>query len=146
MPGAWRPVRDGGWGFGGAGRRLLHRGRDRPIARPSQRGLAGNSIRWGRAAHGARARGTTHPRIKPRGIRKIKSIKTRGAKCGEMSTPRLLHPLHENRAHGLGAVVVGIRSHGRYAPEHVLEVAGDGDFMHRVGNLAALYPKAAGAA
>src|SRR6218665_88783 len=88
----------------------------------------------------------TAPRIKPRSIRKIKSIKTRGATCGEMSTPRHLHPLHENRAHGLGAVVVGIRSHGRYAPEHVLEVAGDGDFMHRVGNLAALYPKAAGAA
>src|SRR6218665_1926116 len=146
MPGAWGPVRGGGWGFGGAGRRLWHRGRDRPIARPSQRGLAGNSIRWGRAARGATALRTTDPRIKPRSIRKIKSIKTRGATCGEMSTPRRLHPLHENRAPGLGAVVVGIRSHGRYAPEHVLEVAGDGDFMHRVGNLAALYPKAAGAA
>src|SRR6218665_3258098 len=108
MPGAWRPVRDGGWGFGGAGRRLLHRGRDRPIARPSQRGFAGNSTRGGLPAHGAMALGTTDPRIKPRSIRKIKSIKTRGATCGEMSTPRHLHPLHENRAHGLGAVVVGI--------------------------------------
>src|SRR6218665_1500978 len=130
MPGAWRPVRDGGWGFGGAGRRVLHRGRDSPIARPSQCGLAGNSIRLGRAAQGGMALGTSDPSIKPRSIRMIKSIKTRGATCGEMSTPRHLHPLHENRAHGLGAVVVGIRSHGRYAPEHVLEVAGDGDFMH----------------
>src|SRR6218665_847008 len=118
---------EGGGGCGGAGRRLLPGGGDRPIARPSQRGLAGNSIRWGRAAHGAMALGTTDPRIKPRSIRKIKSIKTTGATCGEMSTPRHLHPHHENRAHGLGAVVVGIRSHGRYAPEHVLEVAGDGD-------------------
>src|SRR6218665_3178009 len=143
MPGAWRAVRDGGWGFGGAGRRVLHRGRNYP---PSYRGLAGNSLRWGRAPHCAMALGTTTPRTKPRSIRKIKSIKSTGATCGEMSTPRHLHQLHENRAHGLGAVVVGIRSHGRYAPEHVLEVAGDGDFMHRVGNLAALYPKAAGAA
>src|SRR6218665_570773 len=144
--GIWGSLVDAGGMAASAGWRLSHGGRDRPIARPSQRGLAGNSIRWGRAAHGAMALGTTDPRIKPRSIRKIKSIKTRGATCGEMSTPRHLHPLHENRAHGLGAVVVGIRSHGRYAPEHVLEVAGDGDFMHRVGNLAALYPKAAGAA
>ena len=62
------------------------------------------------------------------------------------STACHLHPVNEQRAHGFGAVVVGIGSHGFNAFEHVAQVAGDGDFMHRKGDLAVLYPKAAGAA
>src|SRR3569833_439091 len=57
-----------------------------------------------------------------------------------------LHPADQDRAHRLGAVVVDIGAHGLDAAEHVLEVAGDRDLLHREGDLAVLHPEATGAA
>jgi len=58
------------------------------------------------------------------------------------SRTRHLHAVHQNRAHGFGTVVVGVSAHGLNAHEHVFEVAGDGDFFHRKGDLAVLNPEA----
>src|SRR3569833_2573939 len=57
-----------------------------------------------------------------------------------------LHPADQDRAHRLGAVVVDIGAHGLDAAEHLLEVAGDRDLLHREGDLAVLHPEATGAA
>src|SRR5450830_816409 len=57
-----------------------------------------------------------------------------------------LHAVDQHRTDGLGAIGVGIGPDGLDALEHVLEVAGDGDLMHREGDAAVLDPEAAGAA
>ena len=57
-----------------------------------------------------------------------------------------LHAIDQDRADGLGAVVVSVGAQRLQAQEHVLEIAGDGDLLHRKSDFALLYPKATRAA
>ena len=58
---------------------------------------------------------------------------------------RNLHAVDKDGTHGLGTVVIGIGPDGLDALEHVLHIAGDGDFIDGEGDFAVLHPEAAGA-
>src|SRR5262245_20807983 len=63
-----------------------------------------------------------------------------------MSVPGDGHALDENRAAGAAAAHHDVVADGADAAEHVAQVAGDGDLLHREADLAALDPVAGGAA
>src|SRR3970040_412167 len=56
------------------------------------------------------------------------------------------HVLHQHRATAARTAHHEVAAGARDAAEHVAQVAGDGDFLHRVGDLALLHPVAGRAA
>src|SRR5262245_26606480 len=65
---------------------------------------------------------------------------------GDFSVSRDRHPLDEDRTAGARAARERVRAYRRYRAEHVAQVAGDGDLLHRVPDLSALHPVARRAA
>src|SRR5690606_17012622 len=56
------------------------------------------------------------------------------------------HFLDEDRTGTFGAARHGVATNGNYLAEHVGQVAGNGNFLHSMLNLAVLHPVAEGAA
>src|SRR6185503_7443831 len=81
----------------------------------------------------------------PMGIRRPPSQRVRGS-LRLCLFPRYCHVLDQDRAAGAAAAHDHVAADGRDLLEHVAQVAGDGDFLHRIGDLAVFHPVAGGAA